>query len=96
MIHIKGTEKTIQFCESDLVELSAMSEERRLELDRKLKELNARVANGEKVMYRTICEELGIPVDGYDPELLDFWGFDKKGFRQMYQKKVIITIVPID
>ena len=47
-------------------------------------------------MYRTVLDGLGIPVEGYDDEILDFWGFDKKGFRQLYKKKVTVEIVPID
>lgn len=96
MLHIKGTEKTIQICDSDLEELNKMAEEQRAKIDRTLKELNDKVANGEKVIFRTVCDELGIPVEGYDNELLDFWGFDKKGFRQLYKKKVTVEIVPID
>lgn len=96
MLHIKGTEKTIQICDCDLKEFYELPEEFRAKINRAIKEMNDKIANGEKVMYRTVLDELGIPVEGYDDELLDFWGFDKKGFRQLYKKKVTVEIVPID
>lgn len=96
MIPIEGTDKTILIFDNGPEELKKMTEEQRSKIYRTLKELNDKVANGEQIMLRTYCDELGIPTEGYDDELLDFWGFDKKGFRQLYKKKVTMEIVPID
>ena len=47
---------------------------------------NEKIEAGEKITLRTLYTELGFAVpEQFDP-LYDLWGWDKKGFRQLYER----------
>lgn len=54
-------------------------------------EYRDRIANGEKIMLREVLDDLNLTTLNlatyYDPDL---WGWDKKGFRQIYYRKVVL------
>lgn len=51
---------------------------------------NDKINAGEKITYRAMCIDLGFDVPlGFDP-LYDLWGWDKKGFRQLYERCVYL------
>lgn len=65
-----------------------------------LKPFNERIKNGGKVSMKEVYDLIGYPYrkdDEYEMELIETWGWDSKGFRQLYVIKKTVTIekVPV-